>query len=411
MKLIGVIFAAAILLGSAVAAIAQELRLGAGDTLSFGIVGVPETRQQAQIGFNGRLFFPYVGSVQAEGLTLDQIRQAVNGMLRSSPIRLAGEGGEGVLHGVQANEILIDVVSYRPVYISGDVRTVGPVVFRPGMTVRQAVAEAGGLRVFDDSTDTRALELIFRRNLFLNQIETTRQTIFRLESDLRQIDPELSPDGGTETGGDPYSEETGLTEAGEAWLETRSAMRTRVEDEQHGKLAKMRERLDVLRELRTVNEEVVQIREDELARARDLVGWGRATTPEVDAAREGLLQASSRSLDTADELFRVEIELARDLSAREIDDLGERLDLLERIDAEETRLLELQRQVRSLDGYIGTLGISVPVARESSITMKLVRTSPHTPFEGPVEPDVRVMPGDVIEVRWDGSSDVDTGTQ
>ena len=45
---------------------------------------------------------------------------------------------------IDPEEITVDIAEYRPVYVSGDVSKPGELAFRLGMTVRQAVALAGG---------------------------------------------------------------------------------------------------------------------------------------------------------------------------------------------------------------------------------------------------------------------------
>src|SRR5262249_38734677 len=45
------------------------------------------------------------------------------------------------------DEILVSIAEYRPVYVNGDVAKPGPQPYRPGLTVRQAIASAGGFDV------------------------------------------------------------------------------------------------------------------------------------------------------------------------------------------------------------------------------------------------------------------------
>ncbi len=56
---------------------------------------------------------------------------------------MANDGRE-IQHLILANEIVVTVVGYRAVYVSGHVVKPGEYPFRPGITVRQAIAIAGG---------------------------------------------------------------------------------------------------------------------------------------------------------------------------------------------------------------------------------------------------------------------------
>ena len=48
---------------------------------------------------------------------------------------------------IAPDAVLVTIAEYRPVYVNGDVTKPGEQTFRPGMTVRQAVALAGGYEI------------------------------------------------------------------------------------------------------------------------------------------------------------------------------------------------------------------------------------------------------------------------
>lgn len=90
------------------------------------------------VGSNGKVSLPLVGEISAGGLTPSAVAGAVGEALRTR------------MQLVQKPDTTVEVVQYRPFYITGDVMKPGEFPFRPGLTVLQAVALAGGeLRSID----------------------------------------------------------------------------------------------------------------------------------------------------------------------------------------------------------------------------------------------------------------------
>lgn len=90
------------------------------------------------VGANGKVSLPLVGEIAAGGMTPSAVANAVGEALRNR------------MQLVQKPDTTVEVVEYRPFYITGDVMKPGDFPFRPGLTVLQAVALAGGeLRSID----------------------------------------------------------------------------------------------------------------------------------------------------------------------------------------------------------------------------------------------------------------------
>lgn len=96
------------------------------------------------VAANGKVSLPLVGEINAGGLTPGAVASAVGEALRTR------------MQLVQKPDTTVEVVQYRPFYISGDVMKPGDFPFRPGLTVLQAVALAGGeIRSIDLSARER----------------------------------------------------------------------------------------------------------------------------------------------------------------------------------------------------------------------------------------------------------------
>ena len=129
---------------SAPSARADEYRVAPGDTIEFSTVATPDLKTRATIRLDGDVTLPLIGDVKAAGLTLEKLRAKLQNLLASKVYRKRSEDGREVPVMLAPDEISVTVAEYRPIYVNGDVSKPGEQQFRPGMTVRQAIALAGG---------------------------------------------------------------------------------------------------------------------------------------------------------------------------------------------------------------------------------------------------------------------------
>jgi len=106
-------------------------RLGAGDRLTIRIYDQPQLSGEYEIDDSGMVDFPLLGLVQASGMTTAGLSQSIANTLRAKNLIL----NPGVA---------VEVSTYRPFYILGEVTTPGQYPYRPGMTVLTAISIAGG---------------------------------------------------------------------------------------------------------------------------------------------------------------------------------------------------------------------------------------------------------------------------
>ena len=374
---------------------APSYRLTPGDVLSFSVLQFPELSREVSVGLDGTVFLPLLGALEAEGLTLDELRRAVGERIGQSPIRLTDPQGGDVWRGFQPHEVVIDISEHRPVYVTGAVEVSGEVAFRPGLTARQVIARAGGVGPPSAFDELRLLELGARRDSHADEIAAREERVERLRADLRALSG-ADGDGGADGTGAEAERPPSSAREEDDWLAGREDLR-RVEREGRSEaLEDMRERLDVLRRLQGVEEDTVRVQEAELARVAQLRERGIATEDVLSRARQDLLQASSRSLDTANELLRLRAAITEAENETEVVELSERIDLLDQIDAEAEGLARLRGAHAALDAG---LRLADPGAGMSDGDLQILihRTDA---ADGPVvaEPDEVLMPGDVVEV-------------
>ncbi len=110
---------------------AAEYRLGSGDGLRLIFYGEDKLNGEYRIGSNGTLALPLIGEVDASGQTLPELQQQIAAAYKKGGFLLDPK-------------VAVEILSYRPFFVLGEVNAPGQYPFIPGMTVRQAIATAKG---------------------------------------------------------------------------------------------------------------------------------------------------------------------------------------------------------------------------------------------------------------------------
>jgi polysaccharide export outer membrane protein len=107
-----------------------DYRLGSGDRVRISVFGEPSLGGDYQVDGSGKLAFPLIGQVQAGGLTASGLQASLASALNPDYVKNPS--------------VSVEILSYRPFYIVGEVRTPGSYPFVAGMSVINGVAIAGG---------------------------------------------------------------------------------------------------------------------------------------------------------------------------------------------------------------------------------------------------------------------------
>lgn len=129
---------------SAMAEVDSSYQLDAGDLLKVSVYGEPDLSfDKIQLNDAGTFSFPFIGTVRAKGQTAAaverQITQGLKGQYLVNP------------------RVTVSILEYRGFYINGEVRSPGGYPYIPGMTLRKAVALAGG---FTERASKRSFNII-----------------------------------------------------------------------------------------------------------------------------------------------------------------------------------------------------------------------------------------------------------
>jgi len=104
--------------------------LASGDKLRVIVFGQDNLSNIYPVDGSGRISMPLIGTVPARGLTTRALERQISARLRNGFVR--------------EPQVTVDIDTYRPFFILGEVVASGQYPYVSGMTVEKAVAIAGG---------------------------------------------------------------------------------------------------------------------------------------------------------------------------------------------------------------------------------------------------------------------------
>ena len=104
--------------------------LASGDKLRVIVFGQDNLSNVYPVDGSGKISMPLIGAVPARGMTTHELERQIGERLRNGFLR--------------EPQVTVDVDTYRPFFILGEVTFPGQYPFVPNMTVETAVAIAGG---------------------------------------------------------------------------------------------------------------------------------------------------------------------------------------------------------------------------------------------------------------------------
>ncbi|MNZ59252.1 Polysaccharide biosynthesis/export protein [compost metagenome] len=107
-------------------------KLASGDVININVFGEPDLSfGEVRLNDAGIFSYPFIGDVRAKGKTAAEIELMLTERLK----------GDYLVD----PRVSVSILKYREFFISGEVKTPGGYPFQPGLTLRRAVALAGGL--------------------------------------------------------------------------------------------------------------------------------------------------------------------------------------------------------------------------------------------------------------------------
>jgi polysaccharide export outer membrane protein len=107
-------------------------KLASGDVIRINVFGEPDLSfEEIRLTDAGTFSYPFIGELRVRGKTAAEIEQLIIDNLK----------GDYLID----PRVSVSVLQYREFFISGEVKEPGGYPFQPGLTLRRAVALAGGL--------------------------------------------------------------------------------------------------------------------------------------------------------------------------------------------------------------------------------------------------------------------------
>lgn len=114
---------------------ATTAQLRPGDSLVVAILGIPDpTSSNVQIDEQGLISLPYIGAIQAGGLTTSELSRSIRETYISKKFYTTLE--------------VSVTVTERYIYVGGEVQRPGRIAWAPDMTLTKAIQSAGGFSLY-----------------------------------------------------------------------------------------------------------------------------------------------------------------------------------------------------------------------------------------------------------------------
>ncbi|WP_168769102.1 polysaccharide biosynthesis/export family protein [Yoonia maricola] len=368
--------------------------IGPGDVLEVSFLSNPSFDRRVQVGIDGRVFLPLIGELNVRDQNINDLRLRVADLMAGSVYRERTDG-EFILVSVDADEVILEVAEYRPVFVDGAVNSPGQQSFLVGMTARQSIAAARGLTTEVQITPSQSEVRNHPRVLMADLVGVLAEmSVYEAilagtgEIDFSEIErlnaPQELINNATElarsqlaTSGDILEEELSFLDNSVLEAEARIIAALRHEETVTG---------------------IVETEEAEVTRIEGLVARRLASSELLTQTRRLYLQAIDRLGNVQADRLQAEAD------RRQL--------VLERNQALRERALEIQARLQELSQQASQLRVRIELSSVGPVTLDADQSASATPsitifrqIAGQAQeiealPETPLFPGDVVNVRF-----------
>jgi len=126
---------------------AGPYRIGPGEKVRVVVFGQEHLTGEFRVDDNGTIAIPLLGKIPVDGITTAELEHNIAGQLQDKKILLNPS-------------VSVEIISYRQMFILGEVVKPGQYPYEPGMTVLTAVAIAGGFTYRAQTSYASVLRMI-----------------------------------------------------------------------------------------------------------------------------------------------------------------------------------------------------------------------------------------------------------
>jgi polysaccharide export outer membrane protein len=359
--------------------------IGKGDVVEINVVNLPALHHRLTVGPDGKIAVPPLGTLVAAGLTTEQLQSAMQKQLIEKNV-------------ARDPDVVVEIAEYRPVFLDGDVAKPGEYGYRADLTVRKAVAKAGGYGPLAQQGLTSLMEgARAKGEVGSLAIEIARQRlkVLRLNAELAD-EPELAIPHSTDSAVDPElfaslaKTEVAQFVADSADRETQRAYLQRL-------LQTAQSELEFLNRASKEQQQQLSHQMDDTARARDLLQRGIGTVVRTEDEERAIGMLQWQNLDVQARLQHANGQIAD--TTRQLQGYDDQ------------RKMRLLNELRESSAEIGKLGQELAAARdrlkyaggagaveESLVHVVIYRTVNGAEQRLGAEPDTALMPGDMVQI-------------
>ncbi|MDX5401578.1 MAG: polysaccharide biosynthesis/export family protein [Rhodobacterales bacterium] len=338
-------------------------------------------RAEMEVDTEGMVNVPFLGQLEARLLSPAQLSDQISAQLQD---RFA------ISNSLDAS---VQVLNYRPVYVTGAVRSPGEYPFRPGLTAAQLIAQAA-----QASSELDTQEILNREGtIALLRRESTRLAIRRamLKAAIEEREAVAPPPG---VDAETWDQE--VVEGENEVLRLRQQIRARELAALDDQIELLRTELEALKERATAQERLLESAQRDYDNVQSLADGGLAIGTRVAESERNLMLSGSQLLNISTAM----LEARQGISLAE----AEKVALRDRQSIEDTR--ELQRVEGELESVLTKLKTQQRISLAESglalleggdgaisLTVTITRQGPDGTLRLKGEETV-LAPGDVVHV-------------
>lgn len=379
-----------------------EYRVGIGDVIEISVSGAPDLRQKLAVNLDGDISVPLAGRIHAADLSIPELRARVRELLSTKVYRRITIDGHENETAIKPAEISLEIAEYKPVYLTGDVAEPGETTYRPGLTVRQSIALAGGYDLMHIRMENPFLESAD----FKAEYDKLRSDLLKRQAQIIRLQTELS--GNVESGRNRLSALPTSSPAAAQIVNSEAEQLVAEEadfNNEKAHLQALQQQIEV--QFATLEKQYAEEQEgakDDVANLQTLEQLYKKSVipkPRYTEERRIALLSSTRVLQTMASVAQVKrdrAEIARRL--QRLDD-QRRLDLLRQLQDAGMALSEVRSKLEAVGEkllYTGTIKSQLTRGPGGKPEIVVFRKDSHGTERIAATEDTELSPGDVVEV-------------
>jgi polysaccharide export outer membrane protein len=328
--------------------------------------------------------------MEIRGLTIAEAREKIIHKLSNKVYQQRIPDGREVAQLILPDAVIVNVADYRPVYLNGEVSKPGEQPFRPGMTVRHAVAVAGGY----DALQMRGQNPLFQRvdlradyDALWTEFAREQARIWRLRTELGYRDVESPKNKKIPISADIFDQ---LIKTEEEQLKARNMDRQKERSHLEASIKGANAQLEVLAEKKKKDEEAVQADAADFEKVRELFQKGMTATTRLSEARRSAVLSSTQLLQTVVEITNIERQ--RGDVTRMIDKLETqgRMEILKELQDANLKLEQISTRLQSTSEKLRV--------RSGRPDIWVYRKTESGTQNVAADEDMELIPGDVVNI-------------